>query len=267
MKLAAGLLPEDNLPCIRLITFDLDDTLWAVDPVIRNANQVLCTWLEAHVPQFAHGVSVTSLVHYRAEVLADAPELAQFVTRLRLQILRRMLTDSGVAPGKVEELANAAFEAFLHARHAVDYHPRAVELLEGLARRYSLAALSNGNADVKRLEIGRYFDFAISAESAGVSKPAPEMFYQACERADCKPAEALHIGDHPEHDVIGALRAGLHAIWVNQNGDKWGGGESVRPFASVTCLSEIPHTVDAIERQLASQKREGGSLDHRAKPR
>jgi putative hydrolase of the HAD superfamily len=27
--------------------------------------------------------------------------------------------------------------------------------------------------------------------------------------------EAVHVGDHPEHDVLAARRAGLHAVWAN----------------------------------------------------
>ena len=33
--------------------------------------------------------------------------------------------------------------------------------------------------------------------------------------------QTLHIGDHPEIDVVGARDAGLKAVWVNRNGDEW----------------------------------------------
>ncbi|WP_315982217.1 hypothetical protein [Aliamphritea spongicola] len=35
---------------IKCITFDLDDTLWAVDPVITHANNTLYGWLDEHAP-------------------------------------------------------------------------------------------------------------------------------------------------------------------------------------------------------------------------
>lgn len=209
------------MPALQLITFDLDDTLWEVEPVIDRANRILCAWLENHVPELATGVPVHKLTEYRDQVLLREPELAQFVTRLRLQILRSLLADAGVDAGRVERIAETAFETFLHARHLVDYHPRAFDLLQNLSKDYLVAALSNGNADVARLEIGRYFDFALSAESIGAGKPDSAMFDAACQRARCQPHEALHIGDHPEHDVLGARRAGLHAIWVSEKGLEW----------------------------------------------
>lgn len=234
----------------QLITFDLDDTLWAVEPVIERANRVLCAWLEENVPELATGVPSGALVQYGDQVLAEQPELAAFVTRLRLQMLRRMLTAAGVDARDIEPLAQAAFEAFLHARHAVEYHPRALELLQELAADYALAALSNGNADVQRLEIGAYFDFAISAECVGAGKPDPAMFHQACRRAGCKPQQVLHIGDHPEHDVLGARRAGMHAIWVREPGQQWDADQSLQPSASVHCLSEIPALIRTLEQGL-----------------
>lgn len=238
---------------IRLITFDLDDTLWAVEPVIERANQVLCNWLAQNVPQMTTGVPVRDLNTYRDQVLASEPELGQFVTRLRLRILQRMLEDAGVGGAERDAIAKAAFEEFLHARHAVKYHRHALDLLDELAANYTTAALSNGNADVHRLEIGQHFDFAISAESAGAGKPDPAMFHQACERAGCEPGEVLHIGDHPEHDVLGAIQSGMHAIWVNLSREPWKPDFTVQPTAEVRCLSEIPAALRDLEQRLRNQ--------------
>lgn len=38
---------------IKLITFDLDDTLWDTAPVIASAEVVLRDWLEANAPSWA----------------------------------------------------------------------------------------------------------------------------------------------------------------------------------------------------------------------
>jgi FMN phosphatase YigB (HAD superfamily) len=70
------------------------------------------------------------------------------------------------------------------------------------------------------------FDFVLTSRDAGVAKPAAGIFRLAAERALPMPASApaeaaqgrcLHIGDHWERDVGGALGAGpaWHAVWVH----------------------------------------------------
>lgn len=235
---------------IRMITFDLDNTLWPVDPVIDRANQVLCDWLAENVAELSAGVPVAGLERHRKRVLASQPELSQFVTRLRLAILEDLLVDAGVPNDAAPEVAREAFDIFLHARHRIDYHPHAIDLLRELAEHYTIVALSNGNAEVHRLAIGEHFAFALSAESIGAGKPDPAMFLQACERAACDPDQALHVGDHPEHDVLGGHRAGLHTLWVNREGRDWLPEHGQRPSAEVRCLSEIPTAVAALNRKL-----------------
>ncbi len=37
---------------IKLVTFDLDNTLWNVETVITNAERRMRTWLDERVPEF-----------------------------------------------------------------------------------------------------------------------------------------------------------------------------------------------------------------------
>ena len=62
-------------------------------------------------------------------------------------------------------------------------------MLELLAQRYTLGALTNGNADIYKTDAAQYFDFAFSAEDMGASKPHPAMFQAALK----KPALPLSI--------------------------------------------------------------------------
>ncbi|GAG92930.1 unnamed protein product, partial [marine sediment metagenome] len=42
-----------------------------------------------------------------------------------------------------------------------------------------------------------------------------------CRALKCEPREVLHIGDSPEHDVLGAANAGLRTVWLNRRGETW----------------------------------------------
>lgn len=104
-----------------------------------------------------------------------------------------------------------------------------------------LGALSNGNADIRRVGLGDYFDFALNADALGVGKPDAAAFAAALGRAGVLPVEAVHVGDNPQDDIAGALNAGMHAVWFNPTGQEWQDG--VAPTAQVRCLSALPAVV------------------------
>ena len=49
-----------------------------------------------------------------------------------------------------------------------------------------------------------------------MEKPDPRIFQIAVAEAGCQPNELLHVGDHLEYDVLGALRSGVRSAWVNR---------------------------------------------------
>src|SRR5690606_38016236 len=61
-------------------------------------------------------------------------------------------------------------------------------------------------------------DFMVTAESAGVAKPHPEIFRVALDQGGVGPSESVMVGDSWEVDVIGAVHVGLPAVWF----DRWG---------------------------------------------
>ena len=205
---------------IRLITFDLDDTLWDVAPVMHGAEAALRDWLAVEAPQLGP-VPIEHLWAIRKRVVADDPSLRHRMSALRRRILLLALQEAGYPPGQAEALAEEAFQVFLAARHQVAFFPDVHSTLEQLANHYILGVLTNGNADVRRLGLADYFQFALSAEELGVGKPDPQPFRQALTRAGVPAEQALHVGDHPGDDIFGARQAGLHAVWYNPQGKPW----------------------------------------------
>lgn len=222
---------------IRLITFDLDDTFWEVAPVMHSAEAELREWLAANAAQLGP-VPIEHLWAIRKRLLTDDPGLRYRLSELRRRILLHALEDAGYAPAEARDLAEGGFQVFLAARHKVtlftDVHPT----LEVLAGRYTLGVLTNGNADVRRLGLADYFQFALCAEELRIGKPDPQPFREALKRAGVRPEEAVHIGDHPDDDIAGARGAGLHAIWYNPQGKPWDSEQA--PTAQIRQLAELP---------------------------
>lgn len=246
---------------IKLITFDLDNTLWDADPVLAKAEKVLYSWLQKNCPEAAHRFNFETIRHYKAAIENDNPALMHRVSALRLEVLKRFFLDAGYSLMAAEEQAKRAFEVFHAARQQVTLFDHADYLLAGLRQRYKLAALTNGNADVSIIGLDRYFNFALTADDIGKQKPHPDMFLAALDKAKVNASEVVHIGDHPEHDIMGAHQAGLHTIWVNFDGSPWSSnlvtgynavqdlmsGHDSAPGEVANRLTEIPKLIERIE--------------------
>ncbi len=230
---------------IKCITFDLDDTLWAVDPVIVEANKTLYSWLSENAELFVKCYQLRDFEHLKSRALEHFPEIGHSVTLIRLKQLEIGLLDAGYPQAQAEALAHQAFEVFIEARNQVELFEHARTMLEQLKHAgYLIGALSNGNADVNRVGLGDLFDFALNADGVGKEKPHPLMFERMLHQNHLRPEQVIHIGDNPHHDIAGAKNAGLWTIWVNLTQLEWPEGDPADQ--SVTCLSDIPDKVAEI---------------------
>ena len=243
---------------IRLVTFDLDDTLWGTDGVIRRAETKMWQWLrsrgvELPLPDPAEVAAI------RGAVLADNPAAAHDISRLRELMVRTMLEWGGYAPQEATALAAGAFAEFLDWRHRVEFFPDALTVLEQLRRNYLLAALTNGNADYRRLGLDRYFAFGYCAADVGAGKPHPAMFERALARANVAPTQAVHVGDHPVNDVQGATAVGMATIqvdlvvpdaapqgWLDRSRGPADALDTLPRTATVTNLRDLPQAIAAL---------------------
>lgn len=148
---------------IQLITFDLDDTLWDVTPVMQDAEAALRNWLAMHAPRLG-AVPVEHLWEIRAHLMHAEPALKHRLSELRRRILFHALEGAGYARSEAVALAEGGFQVFLAARHQVALFAEVHPTLEALANRYQLGVITNGNADVRRLGLADYFQFALCAE-------------------------------------------------------------------------------------------------------
>ena len=226
---------------IKAITFDLDDTLWDIWPVVERAEQLLHDWLMARYPRIAQRFTPLELREMSEEVAALRPAIAHDRTRLRKDALHLAAARAGYS----EFDAEAAFAVFFVARNEVALFSEVRPALERLSRRYILAALSNGNADIRLIGLHDVFSFSLNAIEAGAAKPDPLMFELACRRLSARPEQIVHVGDDPEHDIRGAAEAGMRTVWVNRFGREWPGGP--RADAEIRDLIELERLLGAWE--------------------
>ncbi len=130
--------------------------------------------------------------------------------------------------GLCESLGEARFARAVEAYGipALEYPPvpmpGAIDALRALsARGIPLGIVSNTGRTpgvvlrriLERHDMLRYFDTVAIAYSdeVGFRKPDARIFRRALEALGVSPARALHVGDNPDADVLGAQRAGMRA--------------------------------------------------------
>ena len=119
----------------------------------------------------------------------------------------------------------------------------AYSVLSELHGKYKLGIIANQSLGTQeRIDnwgIGHYFDVVVASAEAGVAKPDPGIFTMALQKADCKPGEAVMIGDRLDNDIFPAKKLGMKTIWVRQ-------GYAI--YQSIEDESKRPdHIVDSID--------------------
>ena len=225
---------------IQAITLDLDDTLWPFAPIGARIDQVLYEWMLQHSPATAAMYPVAAMRELRERSFRDNPQLHYDLSALRRLTLHEALHTSGADLALLEP----AYEAFYAARNQVEFYPDALDALARIAARVPVAALSNGNADLQRIGVDHHFSFQLGSREHGAAKPAASIFHAACDRLGVAPAQVLHVGDHADMDVVGAMQAGLRGCWINREAHPWN-HPSLQPDLQFDTLTGLADWLDA----------------------
>lgn len=235
-----------NQHYFQLLTFDLDDTLWDVVPVIVEAEKAMMEWLDSNHPDMSQAYNASQLRAIKDKILIMQPELQYQISLLRVLSLSSAFQGIGYETQDANNAAQQAFEVFLKARNDITFFDSAVETLEKLKPFYRIGALTNGNASTDKVGLGNYFEFCVNGEAINSNKPAPLHFEQAKALTNIDYQHMIHIGDHPEHDILGAKKLGLKTIWVNIKNQKW--QARWQPDEQITHLNELPAAIERLER-------------------
>ncbi|CAN5357693.1 HAD family hydrolase [soil metagenome] len=215
-----------DLSGVRGIYLDLDDTLCGY----WNASKAgLRAAFAAEGPE---GFTPEEMVRYWAAAfrefgkgLKQTPWYAKYLKdggTTRLEQMRLTLERIGIVD---EARAKALSDAYGRERDArLCLFEDAEQTLDFLCARYPLGLITNGPADIQRQEVAtlgigkRFLHFFIEGE-VGFGKPDPEVFRRAAEEMALAPSELLMVGNSYHHDVVPALEAGWHAIWIRRPSD------------------------------------------------
>lgn len=240
----------------KLITFDLDDTLWWVSPVIKRADEKMFNWLAEHCPNVHSEYDVVSFVKLKEQLLEQRPDLEHQISQIRVETLREAMLRCDFSESEATDYAERAFAVFLQARQEVEPFAGVKQVLNKLKQNYCIGALTNGNADINRVGLGDYFDFAFRAEQLNASKPEPDLFHAAMQKAGVSESQMIHVGDNPEHDIYAAARLGITTVWSNFHKVSWRElypfEERIFPSAEIHSIEQLPECIALLEERSVS---------------
>jgi FMN phosphatase YigB (HAD superfamily) len=217
----ASLLSLSAKSEVRVVTFDLDNTIWRTSNVISSANDALASHLESmniHAPIRVEKIMGELFQGNKAKYcplvvqdLSEADEASlehvkapTLLTDLRIDAIKEILRNQTLPVTQhesvdIEEIAKEIFEVWAHARHTAipeNFASSVIECLQELRQLKTkngnplvVGAITDGNSDPRRVkELEGFFDFVVNAESVGVSKPDRRIYEIAVN----------HVGDNDE---------------------------------------------------------------------
>ncbi|GKY96070.1 hypothetical protein MPSEU_000567200 [Mayamaea pseudoterrestris] len=266
--------PKDSSSQIRVVTFDLDDTIWRTGVTISAANDALASHLETLQIRQPKRVEIVMGELFQADRLRYAPVLGDeasspvLLTLLRMDAISYVATEyNDFTMEDARFLADNAFQIWNQARHdaiASSLADSVVDCLHAISElktltgdRVIIGAITDGNSDPQLVEhVGKFFDFCINAETVGVGKPHPHIYKRAIDwvrqsASFASDIDALidpdtftvgpwwvHIGDDFVKDIVAAKDFRMRSIWSR---------ELVLHKLLVAKNSDAPHLAEPIK--------------------
>ena len=213
-------------------------------PVILKAEKDTNKWLIENYPGVENLLKSDEVKEIRDSLISQESKLVYQLSKLRELTLVELAMRSGYTKKESESLAWDSFKIFYAGRNDVTLYEGVEKVLESLKQKYVLGVITNGNADIKKIGIDRYFDFNISASNVNAGKPAPEIFQEALKQTGFRAEEICHVGDHPVNDVEGSNNFGMKSIWFNEKGVDWPLDEKP-DFKEVSSWAELEGTLES----------------------
>jgi beta-phosphoglucomutase family hydrolase len=183
---------------LRAVLFDLDGTLIDSEPNYYEADRQLLA---------RYGVEFT-----------EADKRRYIGTGIQ-EMVRDLMERHGL-PGDPADLAAEKNAVYLEiAERGTEVFPQMRRFVEHLAAAGVPMAVASGSSPevirrlVRQVGLDGYFPHLVSAEEAGRSKPAPDVFLEAARRLGVAPEHCLVVEDSAP-GVEAASRAGMRCIAV-----------------------------------------------------
>ena len=137
-------------------------------------------------------------------------------------------------------------------------YPNVEKVLKNLQKKYSLAAVSDGqslwaSAELNAVGLLNYFDPFLVSSDYGYRKPDARLFKKALKKMKMEPQEVIFIGNDLYRDVFGANETGIKSVFFKSNqGDHT--YITAVPDRTITKFEELEAAVKSIADEVKEKK-------------
>ncbi len=200
-----------------LITFDFDGVLLHNDyneRFLEACRTLGLTWAEDAPRELAR------FVHDYFGSGSARTDLATHGREQFYHVANRLFLEKLAAEGELELAIPTLTRQLLEEEVGYHYEAGVHDLLAGLREEgYRLAMLTNRTDAILEFAVEwgllDSFEFIGTADTLGKPKPAPDLFHHIAAHFDVPARRALHVGDNPFADVMGARAAGWQSILLD----------------------------------------------------
>ena len=219
----------------------------------------LADYLQANIGlQFDNAAFQTAFARQFSDY--DRQRSIEFIEYTAEQILRATLDEFGIPQPDQKSLGSALEAFFAYSETLWRPVPRLIETLDELrdrGLRLGLVSNASDDANVQRLidnqGLRKYFDPILVSAAQGIRKPNPHIFKPLLVSWRFEPAEVVMVGDTLGADVLGALNAGMHSVWVRIHAERPDNVEHLKhlqPDVSIDTFAELPAALVKLESSL-----------------
>ena len=245
---------------IKAIFFDFYNTLVRFWPPLDQIQQASCYEFGFQIDPEAigFGYSVADLFFNREN---EIKPLATRTEDERLDFFARyeqiLLDNAGLSV--TTDLARQIWQIAISVpKDFIPFDDTVTALQQLKGQGYRIGVISNLRRDMdelcRNLGMAPYLDFCLTSAEVGVEKPDPAIFVAALERAGVNPLEAVHVGDQPRSDLVGARGAGLHAVLLDRG--NW--HQEMDNCVRISQLDELFDLLAAAPESLQASRKDAG---------
>ena len=228
---------------LRSAIFDIDNTLYDYNAAHALAYAALSDWA---CRAFALTPEQFDALHRHASRTLEARCGGGAAIHNRLIRYQLMLEHIGRPIAHAPEMAERYWSTLLDEMRPF---PGAAEAFAQLRAMGLLLGIgTNMTADrqfskLERLGLMDMVDFMVSSEEAGAEKPDRRLFDLCAMKAGCPAAACAFVGDSVKGDVLGAMNAGMRAVWFCPDNDT---GDAIPGAIPVHSLAELPQRLASL---------------------
>jgi len=219
-------------PAGQTLLIDADDTLWENNIYFERAIAAFISFLDHHEYSPAEVRLALNAVE-RETILAHGYGLSSF-TRSLVDCFER-LSPAPVTEEKRERIRGLARSI---AEQEIELLPGVEETLAELASRHHLILMTKGDHAEQADKLARSGLSELFSSVEIVAEKDSPTYRAVIARHELKPHTSWMIGNSPKSDIIPALAAGLHAVFLFHK-DTW-----VLEHATVDAAPEGQHLIE-----------------------